>query len=186
MIPFSNFQIQKKLRTRNMKKEPRSSGDAKKNSSLLSDTSPLSINMAIVGGGRTCKFFLDLIKNNPFPFLDLKILGVYDARPQAEGLDLARQMGILTTDNLKDLMAVNGLDSILELTGKKNILLDVINMAPKGVGILEYHISRLLKNLFDMNYRLNSAQKELITEKSFSDFMIQQSTAAIVMKSPTA
>jgi len=164
-----------------MNKEPRTSGDTAKNSRCLLDKIPLSINMVIVGGGRACKFFLDLIKNDPFPFLDLKILGVYDVRKQAEGLVLAQEMGIFTTDKLNSLLAVKGLDSILELTGKKKILQDVIRLKPKGVGVLEYNISRILKNLFDMSQCLKSAQKELITEKTFSDFMIQQSTAAIVI-----
>jgi len=38
----------------------------------------LTLNLAIVGGGKTCKFFLELIKKESFPFLNIKILGVCD------------------------------------------------------------------------------------------------------------
>jgi len=58
-----------------------------------------SLNIVIVGGGRTCRFFLELINNDPFPFFDIKILGVCDKNATAEGVLLAKKMGIYTTDD---------------------------------------------------------------------------------------
>ncbi len=171
-----------------MKEAEKRLGNSQNNSNFLSDVPALSINMVIVGGGRTCKSVLELLRNDPFPLLDIKILGVYDPNPKAEGFALAKKTGVFTTTDLPDLFSVKGLDSILELTGSKDILLEIIRLRPKGVGILEYHISRILRNLFDMNQRLTSAEqdlksteKELIAEKTFSSFLIQQSTAAIVI-----
>jgi len=42
---------------------------------------------------------------------------VCDKNPGAEGMLLAEQMGIYTTDNLHDLLNIDQLDSVLELTG---------------------------------------------------------------------
>ena len=75
----------------------------------------LPLNIAIVGGGRACKFFLQLLQNKSFPFLNLHLVGVCDINPEAEGLRMARQMGIYTTENFRDLFDIKGL--------LKNILL---------------------------------------------------------------
>ncbi|MBG0778642.1 MAG: HAMP domain-containing histidine kinase [Desulfotignum balticum] len=141
----------------------------------------VSLNIAIVGGGRTCRFFLELIKNDPVPFFDIKILGVCDKNDTAEGFELAREMGIYTTDNLYDLLNIQHLDSVLELTGSREVLLEIIRLKPEGVGVLEYNISRILRNLLHTNQQLKSTQKKLVAEKTFSSLLIQQSTAAIVI-----
>lgn len=59
----------------------------------------IPLNIAIVGGGRACKFFLQLLKNESFPYLNINLVGVCDVNPDAEGLLMARQMGIYTTEN---------------------------------------------------------------------------------------
>ena len=96
-------------------------------------TPAVSLNIAIVGGGRTCRFFLELIKNDPVPFFDIRILGVCDRNDSAEGIVLARKMGIYTTDNLNDLLTIRHLDSVLELTGSREALLEIIRLKPEGV-----------------------------------------------------
>ena len=105
-----------------------------------------SINIAMVGGGRDCRFFLDLIHDNPSPIFNIKILGVYDKNPDAKGMLLAEQMGIYTTDNLHDLLNIDQLDSVLELTGKRHVLLEIIRLRPKGVGVLEFKDKRIVRS----------------------------------------
>ncbi len=152
-----------------------------KKSTTLSDTKIFSINLAIVGGGRACRSFLEFLFTNPFPSLEINISGVCDIIPEAEGLILAKKMGIYTTNSINDLFKIQGLDSILELTGSQEVLLDIIRLRPKKVGILENNISRIFRNVFDMDKRLKSTEQELIAEKMLSSFLIQQSTAAIVI-----
>lgn len=140
-----------------------------------------SINIAIVGGGRDCRFFLDLIQNNPSPILNIKILGVCDKNPDEEGMLLAEQMGIYTTDNLNDLLHIEQLDSVLELTGKRQVLLEIIRLRPKGVGLLEFKDNRIVRNFVDMmSQRLESTEQKLDAEKTFSNLLIRQSTTSIV------
>ena len=55
-----------------------------------------TINLAIVGGGRACKFFLDLLLSESFTYLKINIIGVCDINPEAEGLVLAKKLGIYT------------------------------------------------------------------------------------------
>lgn len=150
-------------------------------SSFSTDVAPHAINLAIVGGGRTCRFFLELLQQEPFPFLNINIAGVCDKDPKAEGLVLAQKMGLYTTNNFKDLFKIKNLDSILELTSSREVWLEIIRLRPKGVGVLEHNIGRLLRNLFSINQRLESTEQQLVFEKMFSEFLIQESTAAIVI-----
>jgi len=71
--------------------------------------------------------------------------------------------------------------NIVIVGGGRNVLLEIIRLKPKGVGVLEYNISRILRNLLNTNQRLKLTEKKLVAERSFSNLLIQQSTAAIVI-----
>ena len=141
----------------------------------------LPLNIAIVGGGRACKFFLQLLKSESFPYLDINLVGVCDIKPQAEGLLMAKQMGIYTTENFKDLFNIRDLDGIIELTNNKEVLLELIKLRPKTVGIVEHNIGRLLRSLFLIDQRLKSAEQQVTDEKMISEFLIQQTNEPIVV-----
>ena len=144
----------------------------------------LSMNLAIVGGGRACKFFLELLQNETFSHLDIKLLGVCDINPEAEGFCLAKKMGIYTTDNFQDLFKIKDLDGVMELTGDRNVLLGLIRARPKGVGVLEYNISRLLRGFFIRDQRLKSVEGQVLREKMAADFLMQQVNERISVLSP--
>ena len=73
----------------------------------------LSLNLAIVGGGRTCKFFLELLRDETFLYLKVNIVGVCDIEPTAEGFLMAKEMGISTTNNFRDFFKIKDLDGII-------------------------------------------------------------------------
>jgi len=156
-----------------------------KNTAGKSNTSPNTIahtiNLAIVGGGRACKYFLNLLQSESFTYLKINIVGVCDINPEAEGFLLAKELGIYTTNKFQDLFKIKDLDSIIELTGSREVLLEIIRLRPKGIGVIEHNIGRLMRKLFEVNQRLESAEEQLVFEKKFSDFLVEQSTAAIVI-----
>jgi two-component system NtrC family sensor kinase len=141
----------------------------------------LPLNIAIVGGGRACKFFLQLLKNESFPYLNINLVGVCDINPEAEGLLMAKQMGIYTTNNFKDLFKITNLDGIIELTNSKEVLLELIKLRPKTVGIVEHNIGGLLRSLFLIDQQLKSAKQQITDEKMISEFLIQQTDEPIVI-----
>ena len=141
----------------------------------------LTLNLAIVGGGRACKLFLELLQSSEIPYLNINIVGVCDIDPRAEGYRLAHEMGIYTTDNFRDLFLIDPLDYILDLTHDEQVFLDLVRLSPKQVGVFEYNISRLFRDLITANNRSKSAENQLIRDKMSSDFLIQQSDAAIVV-----
>ncbi|MFP4225198.1 MAG: ATP-binding protein [Desulfobacterales bacterium] len=145
------------------------------------DSPKLLLNLAIVGGGSACKFFLNLFTQEPLPHLDIRVVGVCDINPDAEGLVLAQEMGIYTTQNFKDLFSIKGLDAIIELTNNKEILLSLIHEKPKGVGILEHNVGRFIRTLFDIDQQLKHARHQVEMEKMLSEFLIRQTNQQILI-----
>ena len=148
--------------------------------SAENSTEKLSLNLGIVGGGRTCKYFLELLKQESLPYLDIHLVGVCDTNPNAEGFRLAREMGIYTTADFRDLFRIDGLDGIIELTNSRDVLLQLIRYRPKRVAVIEHNIGRFIRNFFVINQRLKAAEQQVMMEKMISDFLIQQAKQRIV------
>ncbi len=90
-------------------------------------TGRMTLKLAIVGGGRACKFFLKL---GNLPYLQIDIIGVCDINPEAEGFRMAQQLGIYTTTDFRDLFVLKALDGIIELTNNRDVLVELIQLRP--------------------------------------------------------
>jgi len=141
----------------------------------------LSLNLGIVGGGRACKYFLELLRNETLPYLDIHLVGVCDINPEAEGFLLAREMGIYTTGDFRDIFRIKGLEGIIELTNSEDVLLDLIHHRPKRVGIIEHNIGRFIRTLYLIDQQLKSAEKQVVMEKMISEFLIKQAKQRIIV-----
>lgn len=141
----------------------------------------VSLNLAIVGGGRTCRFFLELLNRESFSFLQVRVVGVCDIHPDAEGYRMAQALGIPTTTNFRELFDIPELDGILELTNSQEVLLELIHLRPPRVSIVEHNIGRLLRRFFSTDQKLKSAEQQVIWERTISDFLIQQARQRILV-----
>ena len=139
----------------------------------------LSLKLAILGGGRACKFFLELMQNHSYNHLDIEIAGVCDINPDAEGLCYARELGVYTTDSLEKLLALKGLDGVMELTGSRDVLMELIRLRPKGLGVIEHNIGKILRNIFMRDRELRTSMNEAVLGKMAADFFMQQSNERI-------
>ena len=96
----------------------------------------LKSRIAIVGGGQFCKRFLELFHSKDFQDQPLTILGVADLNSHAQGIVYARQRGIFVTADFMDLLRLNNLQVLLELTGDPNLGSMIKKKAPAGIKIL--------------------------------------------------
>lgn len=140
----------------------------------------IPFNIGIVGGGRACVYFLNLLETTSFPYLDLKILGVCDINPEAEGMVKAEKSGISTFKNFHDLINDKKLDAIIELTNNKS-LPELIALRPDHVGIIEHNIGRLLRNLFEMNQNLIKTKEQAVLDKGYYEILFQQTNLGVVV-----
>jgi len=137
-----------------------------------------SLNLAIVGGGKTCKSLLELLQKD---HLNIRILGVCEIEEQAEGFLLAKEMGIYTTTDFRELFKIRELDCIVELTHNKDALNELTKHKPDRIGILEYNIALLLIYLFDNHQKQKEAEQQALFAKISSDVLVQQTNAAILL-----
>ncbi len=144
----------------------------------------LSLNLGIIGGGRTCRSFLEILQKGPFSYLNINPVGVCDPNLEAVGIKLAREMGIYTTDRYQDLLDIKDLHVIAELANSREILMELIRLKPKGVGILDHNIGRFMGSLLDMDRRLKSAEQQVALERMVADIIIQHANERIVILEP--
>jgi PAS domain S-box-containing protein len=99
---------------------------------------------AIVGGGMACHEILKQYREGQLDQMNMKVTGVSCPDPHAEGFIYAKEMGIFTTADYKDLYDVDGLNLIIELTGSEDIIRDLLRTKPRGVALLDHKSTRML------------------------------------------
>ena len=95
-------------------------------------------NIAIVGGGWVCKAILKIVLGENFVDKRVNILGIADINDEAEGLVYAREQGIFTTLDYRDLYEMQGLNLIIELTGDNTILEELKATKPPKVRLIDH------------------------------------------------
>jgi len=144
----------------------------------------LSLNLAIVGGGATSRFFLELVQKDAFPSLTINIVGLCDIDPEAEGVRLARELGVFTTENYGDLFKIKDLDGVIELTHNREVLLDLIRMRPRGLLVLDHNIVPILQSIYPIYKKLKPKEQEVILEKMVSEFLMEHAYERVLLLNP--
>jgi len=101
-------------------------------------------NIAIVGGGRFCLALLKIILDQSHAANSPHVIGVADINPEAVGIVHARQMDIFTTTDYRELLKLEKLNLIIELTKDINLGEDIILKKPPGVMFIDYFEARTL------------------------------------------
>ena len=121
----------------------------------------LGSNIAIIGGGRFCKHFLQYLYDRTFIDSSIKVLGVADINPSAEGLQFAKEKRIFTTDDYRDLYGLSGLQVLIELTNDVT-LWDVIKKSkPPGIKLIDHVEARGIWSSFQIEREKRHALKHL-------------------------
>ena len=122
------------------------------------------MNIAVIGGGRRCKAFLEMLDAKRFPHLQAQIVAVADPNDEACGIQMAREKGIHTTRDYHDFFGIPKLDLVIELTGNEALLEDFQRHNPAKVRVLEAAISRLFGDMirFRQEYLVEKRELELI------------------------
>jgi len=101
----------------------------------------------VIGGGTRCKALLEMFAADHFKRLNAQIVAVAEINPQAPGILLAKEQGIYTTHDYHDFLHMESLDAVIELTGKEELLTDVLKHKRPDVRVYDYAISRLMSDM---------------------------------------
>ena len=101
-------------------------------------------NFAIVGAGKRGKRFLEFFLRPDLGELNIRIVGVADTNPAAEGMVLAEEKGIYATADFRDLYQLQDLNCIIELTGDLQVAGFIERSKPKHIRLIDYQEAEFL------------------------------------------
>ncbi|MDX2448558.1 MAG: PAS domain-containing protein, partial [Desulfobacterales bacterium] len=117
--------------------------------------------IVIVGGGRFCLAFLRSLFGESFDRKNTNVIGVADLNPEAVGLTYASEMGIFTTTDYKELLKLENLDLIIELTKDISMGEKIIQNKPPGVRFIDFFEARAILQQLSINAKKTEVLKKL-------------------------
>lgn len=111
------------------------------------------VNVAIVGGGLGCKRIMDIIFDQKISQLKMNLIGVSDINPEAVGYRYARQKGIFTSREYRDLYKLKDLNMIIELTGLEELTREISRSKPGHVHLMDHVAAHLFWDVFQIEER---------------------------------
>ena len=108
------------------------------------------INVAIVGGGPGCKAIMDMIFAAKLSQLRMNLIGVACTNPKAVGYLYAKEKGIYTTTDYRDLYELSGLNMIIELTGRGEVANEIYRTKPDRIRVMGNVAARLFWDVFQI------------------------------------
>jgi PAS domain-containing protein len=118
------------------------------------------LNVAIVGGGPGCKAIMDVVFSEKLSALRMRLIGVADVNPKAIGYLYAREKGIFTTQDYRDLFKLKDLDLIVELTGRDDLANEIFCTKPEDVRLMGNVAARLFWDVFRIEEERLAERKE--------------------------
>ena len=121
----------------------------------------LKSNIAIVGGGNFCKKLLQLLFSEHFDDCRPTVLGVADINKQAEGWVYAKEKGIFTTNDFRELYTLKELQILMELTTNTELEGIIKKERPDGVELIDHIAARTVWSALQVEAEKRIALKEL-------------------------
>ena len=109
-----------------------------------------TLNVAIVGGGPGCKAIMDMIFAEKLRELRMKVIGVASTNPEAVGYLYAKEKGVYTTKDYRDLYSLKDLNMIIELTGREAVASEISATKPSHVRLMDHVAAHLFWDVFQI------------------------------------
>lgn len=117
-------------------------------------------NVAIVGGGPSCVAIMDMISADRLRQLRMDLIGLADVNPEAPGMKAAQDLNVFTTTDYHDLFALEGLNLILELTGRREISKALEEEKPSQAHLIDHTVARLFWDIEQLEEEKRNAERE--------------------------
>jgi len=117
--------------------------------------------IAIVGGGLRCKAFLEALFEDEGAGAGPEILGVADTDETAAGFQYARDRGIFTTTDYRELFVIEGLSLILELTPDDTLQAAIRKAKPPWVLLVDHYDALPILDFFQIKRKKTEIQRNV-------------------------
>jgi two-component system NtrC family sensor kinase len=119
----------------------------KTNNTVHAETQSSCFNVALVGGGSDCKALIQFLETDSLRNMHFHIIGVAGAEKHAPGLAYAREKGIYTTGDYRNLFALENINLIIEITGKEDVFSELMRTKPEHIKVMDHLSARLFWEL---------------------------------------
>lgn len=102
---------------------------------------------AIIGGGKGCRAILEMIVQKRLQILSPQIMCVVDPNPDAPGMVYAREQGWQTGSSIEEALNIPGLELVIELTGKDDVLEEIYHLIKPGIRVMDHVLARVFWDL---------------------------------------
>lgn len=117
--------------------------------------------IGIIGGGKRCKALLEAIFSEKEADKRPEVLGVADSNPQADGFLYAREKGIFTTTDYRELFSIEELELLLELTPDDSLKNNIKTHKPPGVLLVDHYEAMAILDYFRIRAKKNEIETRI-------------------------
>jgi two-component system, NarL family, sensor histidine kinase DegS len=139
-------------------------------------SSPGATNVAIIGAGRGGAALMEIFANDPL----VQIVGVAEVDPQAPGAILAKRLRIPVTSDYRQLLAMERVDLIIDVSGNAEIWQFLQDFHRMGVTIIGGASAKFMWELIEARIRATGEiEKTLNKYQSLYRLYVKETGAAV-------
>mgnify|MGYP001587149281 FL=1 len=129
---------------------------------VQAETQSECLSIALVGGGSDCKSLIQFLEAHRLQHFHVHIIGVADLRQDAPGLMYAKEKGIFTSSDYRDFFALDNLHLIIEITGRDDVLAELIQTKPENIKVMDHVSARLFWELIELQEQKAKYERKLV------------------------
>ena len=148
------------------------------------ETQSSCLNVALVGGGSDCKALIEFLETDSLRHIHFNIIGVAGANKHSPGLAYAREKGIYTTSDYRNLFDLENLHFIIELTGSDDVLREIVRSKPKHLKVMDQTSARLFWEFIELREEKARREKELVRTNRLTSLERMASYLAHEIRNP--
>ncbi|WP_162264700.1 sensor histidine kinase [Candidatus Nitrospira inopinata] len=138
--------------------------------------SPGATNVAIIGAGRGGTALMEIFANDPL----VQIVGVAEVDPRAPGLSLAEQLGIPVTRDYRQLLDMERVDLIIDVSGSSEVWHALQDFHRMGVTVIGGASAKFMWELIEARIRATAEIEKTLTKyQSLYRLYVKESSAAV-------
>ncbi|MDA8139873.1 MAG: ATP-binding protein [Desulfobacteraceae bacterium] len=141
----------------------------------------LLLRVGVVAKGSRCLSIMRLIDSIKPTRLRLKLVALVSTTKSATCLKFAGEQGIPIYDSYEDLVSMENLDLILEMSGDAKIMADLVMRKPDSVGLLDSHASMLILDIARQYEMVAEKESEISLASSFASAMLEASPDGVMV-----
>lgn len=138
--------------------------------------SPSATKVAIIGAGRGGTSLMEIFAKDPL----VQIVGVAETNPRAIGITLARQLKIPVTRNYQDLLDMEDVNLIIDVSGDPEVGHVLLDFHRMGVAVLGASSAKFMWQLIEARIRATAEiEKTLNKYQSLYRLYVKEAGAAV-------